>query len=265
MITLAGLVHFGPGVAGIFGAALIAGHNLFDSVDPAALGLFAPFWSILHVPNIIIATPDHLVFVAYPIVPWIGVTAAGYGLGQVFTWPPERRQKFLLQLGAALTAAFSVLRWINAYGDPVRWTERESAVRTMLSFLNTNKYPPSLLYLLMTLGPALLILWLVEVRPSRWIRPAAVFGRVPLFYFILHLPLIHLLAVVVCYARYGEAHWMWESPNLADYPFTRPPGWGYSLPVVYLVWIAVVLALYPLSTWFADIKKRSRAAWLSYI
>ena len=265
MIALAGLVHLGPTVAGIAGLALIAGHNLFDSVDAAALGAFAPFWSIVHVPNIIIATPDHLVFVAYPLVPWIGVTAAGFGLGQVFTWSLERRQKFLLQLGAALTAAFIVLRWINAYGDPLRWTEHQSGVRTMLSFLNTNKYPPSLLYLLMTLGPALLFLWFVEMRPARWLRPAAVFGRVPLFYFILHLPLIHLLAVVVCYARYGQAYWMSESPTLADYPFTRPPGWGYSLPVVYLIWIGVILGLYPLSRWFAGVKNRGTDAWLSYI
>jgi hypothetical protein len=133
-----------------------------------------------------------------------------------------------------------------------------------MSFLNTTKYPPSLLFLLMTLGPAMLILWAVDERTPRWMRPALIFGRVPMFYFLLHFPLIHLLAVAACYARYGHAYWMFESPSLDKYPFTTPPGWGYSLPVIYLLWIVVVVSLYPLCRWFAGVRQRRSDRWLSY-
>ncbi len=126
----------------------------------------------------------------------------------------------------------------------------------MLSFLNTNKYPPSLLYLLMTLGPVMLFLCAVDARTPRWLRPALIFGKVPMFYYLLHIPLIHLIAVAVCYARYGHIYWMFESPNLNNFPITPPPGWGYSLPVVYLVWAIVVVTLYPAM----PLVRRSKAA-----
>ena len=135
---------------------------------------------------------------------------------------------------------------------------------TVLSFLNTTKYPPSLLFLLMTLGPAMLFLWAVDGTTPRWMRPALVFGKVPMFYYLLHIPLIHLLAIIVCFARYGQVHWMFESPTLGKFPITPPPGWGFSLPIVYLVWAFVVIALYPLCRWFAALKQRRSDAWLSY-
>jgi uncharacterized membrane protein len=259
MIVLSALVYLPASLAATFGVVMIAGHNLLDSVRSSN-----PLWSILHSPNLILANPRHLVLAAYPLVPWVGVTAAGYGLGQVYSWTSERRKAFLLRLGIGLTAAFIVLRSINTYGDPLRWTTQKSAVLTVLSFLNTNKYPPSLLFLLMTLGPAMLFLWAVDSRTPRFLQPALVFGKVPLFYFLLHLPLIHLVAVAVCYARYGAAHWMFESPSLARYPFTGPPGWGFSLPIVYLVWAFVVLVLYPLCGWFAGLRQRRSYPWLSY-
>jgi uncharacterized membrane protein len=265
MVVLAALVHLPTPAVTVFGVALIAAHNVFDSVKASSFGAFAPIWTILHAPNVVVANPAHVVFVAYALIPWIGVTAAGYGLGQVFAWAPDRRRAFLLRLGLALILVFVVLRFANVYGDPFRWTVQKSAVRTLLSFLNATKYPPSLLYLLMTLGPALLILWTLDRRTPRVLRPALVLGRVPLFYFMLHLPLIHLLAVIVCAARYHAVHWMFESPALDRYPFTPPPGWGFSLPVVYLVWIGVVLALYPLCAWFADVKRRRSDPWLSYL
>jgi len=158
-----------------------------------------------------------------------------------------------------------VIRAVNLYGDPASWTPQKSALFTVLSFLNTTKYPPSLLFLLMTLGPALILLSAVDGRTPRLLRPALVIGKVPLFYFVLHFALIHLLAVVVCLLRYGSAHWMFESPDLAHYPYTAPPGWGYSLPVVYLVWAVVVVAMYPLCRWFGELKRRRTDAWLSYV
>ncbi len=259
MIVLSGLVYLPAWAVGTFGVGMIAIHNLFDSVQSSN-----PFWSILHSPNFVVNTPRHTVFVAYALIPWIGVTAAGFALGQIYRWPSTRRRSFLLPVGLGLAGGFLILRAINIYGDPRRWETQKSAAFTVLSFLNTTKYPPSLLYLLMTLGPALLFLWAVDAGTPRWLRPALAVGKVPMFYYLLHIPLIHLIAIAVSYARYGQIHWMFESPTLDQFPITPPPGWGYSLPIVYRVWGLVVLTLYPLCRWFAGVKQRRSDAWLSY-
>jgi uncharacterized membrane protein len=260
MITLSALVRLPAFVATALGVLMIAGHNLFDSVKSTT-----PLWAILHSPGFVLNTPEHVLFVAYPLIPWIGVTAVGYGLGQVYAWDADRRRTFLVRLGLALSVAFLVIRGLNVYGDPSRWMRQKTAVFTVLSFLNTTKYPPSLLFLLMTLGPAMVFLWAVDRGTPRVLRPALVIGKVPMFYFVLHFALIHLLAVVTCYVRYGSAHWMFESPDLAHYPFSPPPGWGYSLPVVYLAWAFVVVAMYPLCRWFAALRQRRSDPWLSYL
>jgi uncharacterized membrane protein len=259
MITLSVLVRLPASVVTAFGAIMIVGHNLLDSVKSSS-----PLWSILHAPGFVVNTPDHVVFAAYPLIPWIGVTAVGYGLGQVYAWDADRRRSFLFRLGLGLSAAFIVIRAINMYGDPARWTAQKAALFTVLSFLNTTKYPPSLLFLLMTLGPALILLSAVDARTPRALGPARIIGKVPLFYYALHFALIHLLAVATCYARYGSAHWMFESPDLGHYPFTAPPGWGFSLPVVYLAWAIVVATMYPLCRWYAGVKQRRNSPWLSY-
>jgi uncharacterized membrane protein len=260
MITLSVLVLLPVFVATAFGVLLIAGHNLLDPVR-----LSGPLWSVLHSPGFVVNTPDHVVFVTYPLIPWVGVTAVGYGLGQVYGWDAARRRSFLLRLGLALCLAFVVIRGLNAYGDPARWARQQTVGFTVLSFLNTIKYPPSLLFLLMTLGPAILFLWFLDRGTPRILRPALVIGAVPLFYYLLHFPLIRLLAIATCAVRYGSVHWMFESADLANYPFTAPPGWGFSLPVVYLVWAVVVVAMYPLCRWFAALKRRRSDAWLSYL
>jgi uncharacterized membrane protein len=259
MIVLSALVYLPPWAVATFGVVMIATHNLLDNVQSTSW-----FWSILHVPNVLLMTPRASIFEAYPLIPWVGVTAAGYGLGQIYNWPAEQRRNFLVRLGVGLTLAFFILRAINLYGDPFRWSTQRSPVFTVLSFLNTTKYPPSLLYLLMTLGPCSLFLWAVDVGAPRWLRPALIFGKVPMFYYLLHIPLIHLLAVAVCYARYGHVYWMFESPNLQSFPCTQPPGWGYSLPIVYLMWAIVVVTLYPLCRWFAGLRQRRSDTWLSY-
>jgi uncharacterized membrane protein len=260
MIVLSALIYMPVSWVTAFGVVMIAGHNLLDRIQSAN-----PIWSILHSPGMVWSDGQHFVFALYPLIPWVGVTAAGYGLGQIFSRTPERRQAFLVRLGLGLTGAFVALRAINIYGDPFRWSPQKSAVFTLLSFLNTNKYPPSLLYLLMTLGPAMLFLRAVEGGVARWLRPALIVGKVPMFYYLLHIPLIHIIAVIVCDARYGQAHWMFESPSIEYFPFTRPPGWGYSLPVVYLIWAFVVVALYPLCKWYAGLRQRSSNPWLSYL
>src|SRR5262249_9727653 len=159
--------------------AMIAGHNLLDPIRPASLGALAPLWAVLHVQTFVLATPAHTVFVAYPLIPWIGVTAVGYALGRLYRQPAEDRQRTLLRLRIAATAAFIVLRWVNLYGDPSRWSSRPSALFSVLSFLNTTKYPPSLLFLLMTLGPAALLLCFLDARAPTALRPASIVGRVP--------------------------------------------------------------------------------------
>lgn len=265
MIALSALIFLPAWLITAIGGVMIATHNLFDSVAPSAFGRFAPLWAILHAQFFVSANPNHTIFVAYPLIPWLGVTAVGYTLGRIFDWPAERRKTFLLRLGLALTAAFIAIRAINLYGDPFRWSHQKSAWFTVLSFLNTIKYPPSLDFLLMTLGPALLFLAFTDARTPRLLRPALVYGKVPLFYFVLHLPLIHLICVALSYARYGEIHGMFESPTLDKYPITRPPGWGVNLFVVYLLWAFVVIALYPLCRWYAQLKQRSANPWLSYL
>ena len=260
MIVLSVLVYLPAWAVTTFGAVMIATHNLLDSINSAN-----PFWSILHSPNIIFSSPGHTVLVAYPLIPWVGVTATGYGLGQIYGWPPERRRALLLRLGIGLTVAFVVIRAINIYGDPSHWTAQRTSIYTVLSFLNATKYPPSLLFLLMTLGPALIFLAIFDTYTPRLLRPALIIGKVPMFYFLLHFFLIHLFAVVICYARYGHIYWMFQSSDLANFPITQPPGWGLTLPLVYFLWAIVVVAMYPLCRWYAALKQRSNNPWLSYL
>ncbi len=259
LITLAGLVYLPVSVVTAFGVILILGHNLLDGIQSAN-----PLWTVLHSPNLVIDSPRFSVLVGYALIPWVGVTAAGYGLGQIYLWEAKRRRVFLLRMGILLTAAFVVLRAINRYGDPQPWSVQHSAAFTALSFLNTTKYPPSLLFLLMTLGPATLFLWKFDGGTPSRLRPALIFGKVPMFYYLLHIPLIHIIAIIVCYLRYGHIYRMFQSPARDRFPITPPPGWGVSLPMVYLFWGVVVVLLYPACRWYAAVKQRSKSAWLSY-
>ena len=260
MIALAALVHLPLPVVAAIGAVMVAGHDLFDSVQSTN-----PVWLILHARGFVLRGDAHAVFEVYPLVPWIGVTALGYVLGRVYSWDAERRRAFLLRMGLGATAAFVVLRAVNVYGDPFPWSSQATVPRTALSFIDTNKYPPSLLFLLMTLGPAVVLLRLLDGGTPRALGVALVIGRVPLFYYVLHFALIHLLAVALCYARNGSAHWMFESPDVAHFPFTAPPGWGLALPGVYAVWVLVVLAMIAPCRWFAALKQRRNDAWSSYL
>ena len=263
MIALAPLVYLPAGVVGALGAVMIAAHNLLDGIPRSANPVVGALQAILHGPGMVLATDRHVVFAAYPLIPWIGVTAVGFGLGALYRNP--HRRAWLVRAGLACCAAFLVLRWVNGYGDPSAWSPQRSPLFTVLSFLNATKYPPSLLFLLMTLGPAALLLAAFDRTIPRLLRPALVYGQVPLFYFVLHLFLIHVLAIVVSYARYGDVHWMFESPSLDRYPFTQPPGWGFSLPLVYAAWVVVVAMLYVPCRWFAAVKLRRREWWISYL
>jgi uncharacterized membrane protein len=183
--------------------------------------------------------------VVYPLIPWIGVMAAGYAFGPLLLGAPAARDRRLVAIGVAITLGFVALRATNWYGDPTPWT----GPHAVLSFLNTNKYPPSLLFLMMTLGPAIGSLPVLErVAPTRIGQAIAVFGRVPFFYYILHLYVIHGAAFLL--ARSVTGGWQTNA---------------FDLWVVYAVWIAVIVALYPVCRWFAGVKARRRDAWLSYL
>ncbi len=265
MIALAGLIWLPLRVIAVIGVIMIAGHNALDGFKPAIFGAFAPLWTTLHVPGPVIDNGRSWVFISYPLIPWIGVTAMGYVLGEAWHIDTARRQRLLSWLGTGLAIWFVIFRLVNRYGDPAPWSHQHSALWTALSFLNTSKYPPSLLYLLMTLGPVLLLLRAFDNGVPRWLRPALIFGKVPLFFFVVHFFLIHLLAVAASYLRHGSVGALLRSPDLAHFPFSQPPGWDVGLPTVYLIWIGVVAALFPLCRWYAGVKQTKRSWWLSYL
>jgi uncharacterized membrane protein len=198
--------------------------------------------------------------VLYPLIPWIGMMAAGYALGPVLTQERSARMQQLFMLGAAVTLGFVVLRATNLYGDPAPWAIQDTVLATVLSFINCEKYPPSLLYLAMTIGPALMLVAAFErVRGpvANWI---ATFGRVPFFYYVVHIFLLHALAIMFAWATIGDIGWL-----LAPLPGQKPPAYGLPLAGIYAVWVTVVIALYPLCRWFARIKGSRTEWWWSYL
>jgi uncharacterized membrane protein len=267
MILLAGLIFLSARTVTVFAVAMIAVHNLFDGLRAQDLGALDWVWKILHEFSLIQPTPRTAFAVAYPLIPWMGVMAAGYGFGRLLLLERGTRRKTLLILGAGLVLLFVIIRATNLYGDPRPWSSQKSTLFTVFSFLNTEKYPPSLLFLLMTLGPAIAALSMPDRELGRLTRPVIVFGRVPLFFYLLHLPLIHGLAVLIARLRYGQAEWLFSNPPWLPgvTPVRIPEAYGFGLPVVYLIWFGIVLALYPVCAWYAGVKKRRRDAWLSYV
>jgi uncharacterized membrane protein len=263
MIVLAALVRLPLRWIAAFGIVMIAGHNLLDGiqVDPGTPAGW--LWSFAHVQSPLFVRPGGppFFFVAYPLIPWIGVMAAGYAFGALLRLPTAERHRALPRLGGAMTLGFVVIRLMNGYGDMAPWSVQRDPVMTVLSFLNTTKYPPSLDYLLMTLGPAIMSLVLFE----HWTGPVArfftVFGRVPLFYYLAHITLAHLLAGIV-----GLLTGFGTQLLISDPFFVPVQQWGYGLGVVYLFWLLVVFLLYPVCRWYADLKARRRdLVLLSYL
>lgn len=274
MVALSLLVFLPTAAVATVGVLLVLFHNLLDPVRAEDLGLPFGLWGVLHHADKFVLLPGgrmgpwqvpEIHFVSgYCLIPWLGVLAAGYGFGSMFLLEPGTRRRQLIGLGLALTTAFCFLRYANLYGDPKRWVAQASPGRTLLAMLDCNKYPPSLLFLLMTLGPAVTALGIFEGLSGPVARFFVTLGRVPLFFYLLHLPLIHGLMVGVDYLRYGRSPYLSEAPWTLR-PEQVPAGYGYALPVVYLVWLGVVTLLYPLCRWYARVKLRSRSGWLSYI
>jgi len=257
MVALAALVWLPRPAIATVAAVLVVGHNLLDGVTADALGMPGWLWRVLHEGGVLSPFPGARWYVAYPLIPWIGVMAAGYAIGPwVLDAPLERRRHFA-RAGVALVAGFVVLRATNVYGDPHPWHGGGGDLRTALDFLDCEKYPPSLLFLAMTLGPALCLLAAMDRPLGPWSRRVAVYGRVPLFYYVLHLFVIHVVAIALAWPRLGRA--------AIGHPFLDGGALALPLPVVYAIWLAVVVALYPACRWFADVKRRKRSAWLSYL
>lgn len=252
MVVLAVIIYLPIKVIAYSGILLIVGHNLFDNLHVEQLGQFGWVWAILHEPKMLTLFANKKFFVVYLLIPWIGVMATGYAFGTVFTLEKTVRHKFMRRLGWGLIFAFLIIRAINIYGDPQPWSVQANLSYTILSFINCTKYPPSLLYLLITLGLAILLLDLFENRRFRILKPLLLFGQVPLFFYIIHLWLIRCTAVLLALPKYGlKAIFL---PFLSS--FQMPADYGYDLPTVYSLWIFMVILLYPICNWFADYKKK---------
>jgi uncharacterized membrane protein len=276
MVLMAAIVRMPLRWVAAFSGVLIAGHDLLDPVRARQFGSFAPLWTILHVRGGVWLFHVR-VFVLFPLVPWVGVMAAGYVFGSLYLPEKERRRKLIAQLGLGLTVAFIVLRLTNLYGNPPAglggvsqgpWHVQPTIEKTVILFFDVEKYPPSLQFLLMTLGPSLLLLaWLDKKLDQRdgklspALSPLLTFGRVPMFFYILHLYLIHSLAVLVAVLPHQPVAWLLHG----GFMFGAPDNWGYDLPFVYLMWITAVVILYFPCRWYEGVKQRRKDWWLSYI
>lgn len=262
MVVLSALCHLPRRVVGGIGLLIIFGHNLLDPLTPADFGRFGVVWEVLHEGGVIIFSRGFSALFFYPVLPWIGIVLAGFGLSGLYAESPERRRRMLLLLGGGCLALFVLLRGFNIYGDPAPWTPRSAPLVDLFAILNVQKYPPSLAYDLVTLGPSLILLALFE-RVRGWLVDfLAAIGRVPLFYYLFHLLVIHLCSMLV---EGLEGHSMVEINQLV---FTRAPGTGPALTLgeTYLAWAAITFGIVvPASLWYDGFKRRNRSVWLSYL
>lgn len=268
MLLMAALVRLPTWVSGAFGVAMIALHNLTDGirVAPDAPALSQKLWIVLHQGGPLPLWADGpTVLVLYALIPWVGVMAAGYAFGAVYSLEWPQRRKLLVQLGTACVLGFIALRYINLYGDPAKWSfQPRGSAMTVVSFFNVTKYPPSLIFLCMTLGPGILALagfegWQRESRVKDFFRT---YGRVPLFYYILQWLWAHTAAIVLGLLAGKSIAYLFR--GLPDMYATAPKDAGFSLPVTMLAWLVGVFALYPLCKWYAGVKARRKDWWISY-
>ncbi len=263
MIAMALLIRLSNKILLIVSMLIIFGHNLLNAITPNDLGSFDWFWKIFHEQGWIPFASDNSfgMYVVYPILPWIGVMAAGFVFGQVMTWEPEKRIKLLWKLGIGSILLFVVLRYSNIYGDTGVWEIQKNGLFTFIDFLNTQKYPPSLLFLLMTLGPSFLLLIVFEKWKTKLFDFLKVFGRVPFFFYILHFPVIHFSSML--YFRITEGTWF-DLANSGG-PKNWPEFYQPSLFRLYLVWVLIVIFFYFLCSWYNNYKTKHNYWWLKYI
>lgn len=248
------------------GLLIVLGHNTIDFAEAARQGKVPVWWNFLHLPTVVPLWKNHMLGIFYPFLSWAGLMMLGYCCGKLFTAvEPQRRNKLLFGIGIGAFALFVVLRFIDKYGDPGHWVKQKNAVYTFLDFMDVQKYPPSLLYMCATIGVALIFLALVKNSSSRLAKIITIYGRVPFFYYILHFYVLNLLHVIFFLARgHSFAEGMKGVPQF-PFKFTIP-GEGNSLWVVYAIWLAVVIALYPLCKWYDTYKTNHKEKkWLSYL
>ncbi|BAV05133.1 hypothetical protein FLA_1140 [Filimonas lacunae] len=250
MIILAALIYVKPLYVGCFGLLLIAGHNLLDPIRAASMGSGSWFWKALHESAIINLSYDRKLYLLYPLIPWVGVMALGYWGGGLYKQEAVVRKRILLRAGCGALLLFVVIRWVNIYGDLVPRVVYNEGWKTVLSFINVSKYPPSLDYLLITLGPALIVLSAIDSVQVKASNPALVFGRVPFFYYLLHLYLARSLGYLAAVLTGVHSAEQWT---------------GFGLPVVYGVWLFVVIILYFPCKWYMKFKAKRNDWWLSYL
>jgi uncharacterized membrane protein len=265
MVCMAALIHLSYRWILIIGLIVVFGHNIADNFSLQPGNSFFGVWGFMRQSGFFNLTPNTIMWVPYPLLPWLGIMMLGYCLGKLYTdFQPGKRQKLLLVLGLGTVGLFSVLRLVNGYGDPAPWSVQPTGVFTLMSFLNTSKYPASLLYTLMTLGPVLVLLSVMEKINLNILKPLVVFGRVPLFYYILHFFLIHALSLLFFMHKTGRSF------SEIDFHFNQSfggitPEGGYALRWAYVVWLCIVIALYPLCKWYNEYKSTHKHWWLSYL
>lgn len=261
MVCLSALI-FLPRIALLAtGLFLVGCHNLLDAIQLQGNDFSSFIWYLLHQQSKVMINPARAIFIMYPVIPWIGLMVLGYVCGTLYRpgFEAGKRKQFLFASGAAIIIGFIGLRYLNLYGDPRPWTAQKDALFTILSFINTTKYPPSLLYLMMTIGPALLLLGIFESLRNKLTNFLVVIGRVPLFFYILHIYFIHALAIigVVMYGR----PWKDMILHLENFTSGSLATYGYPLYVVYIIWLVVVLLLYPCCKWYCAYKESNKDKW----
>ena len=261
MVFLSLLIYLPLRVLALFGLLLIFGHNLFDTLPAQQFGTFSWLWAFFHERAMFLPLPRIRFFLVYPLIPWLGVMLFGYSFGHIFTLPKTQRLLWFRNLGWSFIFSFVFIRGINLYGDPQPWSIQSTFLKTILSFFNCHKYPPSLVYLLITLGLAFFLLYLFETKPISILKPLIIFGRVPLFFYLVHLWLIHFSAIFLAFPQYGFKAFI--LPYLLS--SSMPDNYGYDLHHVYFLWLVMLAILYPLCNWFNHYKLKNKHWWLSYL
>jgi uncharacterized membrane protein len=263
MICMSAVVFLPQWLILAIGLLMVFGHNLFDKYDAVENTASGFVWSVLHVLHLFPIDKTHNLVVVYPLIPWVGVMMLGYVFANLYApgIPQQKRKNILIALGLCCIALFVALRWGNFYGDAEHWETQKNSMFTVLSFINTSKYPPSLLYLLMTIGPSLLFLAFAENLKGWWVNAAVIFGRVPLFYYIVHIYLLHIMAGILFFA---SGHSMAEL-NFPGNTVTLPPDFGFHLWQVYIAWLVALALLYFPCKWYNHYKSTHSHWWLSYL
>jgi uncharacterized membrane protein len=266
MMIMSALIYLDLRAILIIGVLLVVTHNLLDAIHVPGNEWVGIAWAVLHDPTRY-HVGNYEIYLHYPLIPWLGTMALGYCAGRLYAhdYNPIKRRKLLMTLGVGAILLFVLIRSGNWYGDAAHWSNQNDAVRSMLSFLNVTKYPPSLSYILITMGPGLIFLSLAENMRGSWQKPVITIGRVPMFYYLAHILLIHILALPAALICGYDLNTMILSGPVNENPALK--GYGFNLFVTHVIWISLVLMLYPSCKWFARYKAANSARqwWLSYL